>query len=210
VVSEGGQVVLQTGIGKFFGKEAAAELIARVGANPGDAVFFAAGRFQDVCKHLNWLRITLAERRKLIPKDRWEFLWIVNMPAFEFDEESGKWVFMHHPFTMPHDEDLDKLESDPGSVRAKCYDSVLNGVELGSGSVRIHRQDVQTRIFRMLGMTDEQAWAKFSHLLNALQYGPPPHGGLALAWTAWPCCSAAPPASATSPPSPRRRRRSAR
>ncbi len=102
------------------------------------------------------------------------------MPAFEFDEESGKWVFMHHPFTMPHDEDLDKLESDPGSVRAKCYDSVLNGVELGSGSVRIHRQDVQTRIFRMLGMTDEQAWAKFSHLLNALQYGPPPHGGLAL------------------------------
>jgi aspartyl-tRNA synthetase len=180
VVSEGGEVVLQTGIGKFFGKEAAAELVQAMEAKPGDLIFFAAGRFGDVCKHLNWLRTTLAERRKLIPKDRWEFLWIVNMPAFEYDEDNDKWVFMHHPFTMPHDEDLDRLESDPGSVRAKSYDSVLNGVELGSGSVRIHRQDVQNRIFRMLGLTDEQAWSKFSHLLNALQYGPPPHGGLAL------------------------------
>ncbi len=180
VVEEKGEVGLQTGIGKFFGKEAAAELIATMDAKPGDAVFFAAGRFGDVCKYLNWLRITLAERRKMIPKDKWEFLWIVDMPAFEFDEEENKWVFMHHPFTMPHDEDLGKLESDPGSVRAKSYDSVLNGVELGSGSIRIHRQDVQSRIFRMLGLSDEQAWAKFSHLLNALQYGPPPHGGLAL------------------------------
>lgn len=180
VASEGGEVVLQTGIAKFFGKEAAAELVATMDAKPGDLIFFAAGRFNDVCKYLNWLRTTLAERRKLIPKDRWEFLWIVDMPAFEYDEDENKWVFMHHPFTMPHDEDLDRLESDPGSVRAKSYDSVLNGVELGSGSVRIHRQDVQTRIFRMLGLSDEQAWAKFSHLLNALQYGPPPHGGLAL------------------------------
>ena len=180
VASENGEVVLQTGIAKFFGKEAAAELVAAMDAKPGDLIFFAAGRFNDVCKHLNWLRTTLAERRKLIPEGRWEFLWIVDMPAFEYDDETGTWVFMHHPFTMPHDEDLDRLESDPGSVRAKCYDAVLNGVELGSGSIRIHRQDVQQPIFRMLGMTDEQAWAKFSHLLNALQYGPPPHGGLAL------------------------------
>jgi len=180
VVEEGGKIGLQTGIGKFFGGESASELIATMDAKPGDAIFFAAGRFSDVCKHLNWLRTTLADRRKLIPKDRWEFLWIVDMPAFDFSEEDGRWVFMHHPFTMPHNEDLDKLESAPGSVRAKCYDSVLNGVELGSGSIRIHRQDVQTRIFRMLGLSDEQAWSKFSHLLNALQYGPPPHGGLAL------------------------------
>ena len=180
VVAEGDKIVLQTGIGKFFGAEAASEVIVAMDAKPGDAIFFAAGRFGDVSKHLNWLRTTLADRRKLIPKDRWEFLWIIDMPAFEYDEDDKRWVFMHHPFTMPHDEDLDKLESDPGSVRAKCYDSVLNGVELGSGSIRIHRQDVQTRIFRMLGMTDEQAWSKFSHLLNALQYGPPPHGGLAL------------------------------
>ena len=180
VVAEGDKIVLQTGIGKFFGAEAASEVIVAMDAKPGDAIFFAAGRFGDVSKHLNWLRTTLADRRKLIPKDRWEFLWIIDMPAFEYDEDDKRWVFMHHPFTMPHDEDLDKLESDPGSVRAKCYDSVRTGVELGAGSSRIHRQDVQTRIFRMLGMTDEQAWSKFSHQLNALQYGPPPHGGLAL------------------------------
>ncbi len=180
VVSEGGKVALQTGIAKFWGAEAAGELISTIGAKPGDMIFFAAGSFANVCKHLNWLRTTLAERRKLIPEGKWEFLWIVDMPAFEYDEAEKKWVFMHHPFTMPHDEDLSFLESDPGRVRAKCYDSVLNGVELGSGSVRIHRQDVQTRIFRMLGLSDEQAWAKFSHLLNALQYGAPPHGGLAL------------------------------
>ena len=180
VVEEGGKVVLQTGISKFFPGDTVGELVTTAGAKPGDMIFFAAGRFAEVCKYLNWLRITLADRRKMIPKDHWEFLWIVDMPAFEYSEEDKKWVFMHHPFTMPHDEDLDRLESDPGSVRAKCYDSVLNGVELGSGSIRIHRQDVQSRIFRMLGLSDEQAMAKFSHLLNALQYGAPPHGGLAL------------------------------
>ncbi|MBP7937185.1 MAG: aspartate--tRNA ligase [Phycisphaerae bacterium] len=180
VVEEGGKTVLQTGISKFFPGDTVGQLVTTAGAKPGDMIFFAAGRFSEVCKYLNWLRITLADRRKMIPEDQWEFLWIVDMPAFEYSEEDKKWVFMHHPFTMPHDEDLDRLESDPGSVRAKCYDSVLNGVELGSGSIRIHRQDVQSRIFRMLGLSDEQAMAKFSHLLNALQYGAPPHGGLAL------------------------------
>src|SRR5262249_13091597 len=96
------------------------------------------------------------------------------------DEDSKRWIFMHHPFTMPHDEDLPILESDPGKVRAKCYDIVLNGNELGSGSIRIHRLDTQYRIFRMLGISDEDAQKKFTHLLNALQYGAPPHGGLAL------------------------------
>ena len=180
IVAADGKLSVQTGIGKFFGEQAAAELIQTVGANNGDIVFFAMGSFSNVCKHLNWLRTTLAERRKLIPKDRWEFLWIIDMPAFEWSEDEKRWVFMHHPFTMPHDEDLGFLESDPGRVRAKCYDSVLNGVELGSGSIRIHRQDVQSRIFRMLGLSEEQAMGKFGHLLTALQYGPPPHGGLAL------------------------------
>ncbi len=180
VVEEGGKVSVQTGIAKFFTGDTPGELVAAMGAKPGDLIFFAAGTFANVCKHLNWLRTTMAERRKLIPEGKWEFLWIVDMPAFEWDADDKKWVFMHHPFTMPHDEDLSFLESDPGRVRAKCYDSVLNGVELGSGSIRIHRQDVQTRIFRMLGLSDEEAWAKFSHLLNALQYGAPPHGGLAL------------------------------
>ena len=180
VVEVDGKPAVQTGIAKFFNPQAAADLIQAVGAKAGDLVFFGAGSFANVSKHLSWLRTTLADRRKLVPPGLWEFLWIVDMPAFEWSEEDKRWVFMHHPFTMPHDEDLDKLESDPGSVRAKCYDSVLNGVELGSGSIRIHRQDVQSRIFRMLGIDDDQAKVKFGHLMTALQYGPPPHGGLAL------------------------------
>ena len=180
VVEVDGKPAVQTGIAKFFNPQAAADLIQAVGAKAGDLVFFGAGSFANVSKHLSWLRTTLADRRKLVPPGLWEFLWIVDMPAFEWSEEDKRWVFMHHPFTMPHDEDLEKLESDPGSVRAKCYDSVLNGVELGSGSIRIHRQDVQSRIFRMLGIDDDQAKVKFGHLMTALQYGPPPHGGLAL------------------------------
>ena len=180
VVEVDGKPAVQTGIAKFFNPQAAADLIQAVGAKAGDLVFFGAGSFGNVSKHLSWLRTTLADRRKLVPPGLWEFLWIVDMPAFEWSEEDKRWVFMHHPFTMPHDEDLEKLESDPGSVRAKCYDSVLNGVELGSGSIRIHRQDVQSRIFRMLGIDDDQAKVKFGHLMTALQYGPPPHGGLAL------------------------------
>ena len=180
VAGADGSPELQTGIAKFWPPDVARELIARMGANVNDILFFGVGTFANVSKHLSWLRTTLAERRKLIPAGKWEFLWIVDMPAFDWDEETKRWVFMHHPFTMPHDEDLDKLESDPGSVCAKCYDIVLNGNELGSGSIRIHRQDVQYRIFRMLGISDEQAREKFTHLLTALQYGPPPHGGLAL------------------------------
>ncbi|NLX22240.1 MAG: aspartate--tRNA ligase [Phycisphaerae bacterium] len=180
VVSEGGKTILQTGIAKFFPEGLAGDLIAAMGAKPGDVIFFAAGRFGDVCKYLNWLRITLAERRKLVPAGKWEFLWVVDMPSFEWDEESKQWIFLHHPFTMPRDEDLPRMESDPGSVRAKCYDIVVNGVELGSGSIRIHNREVQSRLFRMLGISDEEAMAKFVHLLTALQYGAPPHGGLAL------------------------------
>jgi len=180
VVEEGGRLVLQTGIAKFFPGETAGELIRAVGAGPGDLIFFGAGPVAAVNKHLSWLRTTLADRRGLIPPGRWEFVWIVDMPAFEWDEESKKWVFLHHPFTSPHDEDLPILESDPGAVRAKCYDIVLNGVELGSGSIRIHNRETQSRIFRMLGISDEEAQRKFTHLLTALQYGAPPHGGLAL------------------------------
>ncbi len=175
-----GSPELQTGIAKFWPAVVAKQLIEKMEAKVGDILFFGVGTMSAVSKHLNWLRTTLADRRKLIPAGKWEFLWIVDMPAFDWDEEAKRWVFMHHPFTMPHDEDLDRLESDPGSVRAKCYDIVLNGNELGSGSIRIHRLDLQYRIFRMLGITDEEAQRKFTHLLNALQYGAPPHGGLAL------------------------------
>jgi aspartyl-tRNA synthetase len=175
-----GKPELQTGISKFWPADTVTPLLEATGANIGDILFFACGRFLDVSKHLAWLRTTLAERRGIIPKDRWEFLWVIDMPMFEYDDDAKQWSFMHHPFTMPRDQDVDSLESDPGAVRARCYDAVLNGVELGSGSIRIHNLDVQKRIFAMLGIDEAQAQAKFEHLLNALQYGAPPHGGFAL------------------------------
>jgi len=130
------------------------------------------------------LRVTLAQkysdRHKLFQKGDFRFLWVTNFPMFEYDEADRRWVAAHHPFTSPHDEDMDKLESDPAMVRALAYDVVLNGTELGSGSIRIHRQDVQSRIFHALGMTEEEARSRFGFFLEALEYGTPPHGGIAL------------------------------
>jgi len=180
VVEEGGKTVLQTGIAKFWPENLVTELLEIMEAKVGDAIFFGCGTFSDVSKHLAWLRTTLAERRGLIPEDKWEFLWVIDMAMCEWDEEAKDWVFMHHPFTMPHEEDLHKMETAPGEVRAKAYDVVVNGVELGSGSIRVHKMEVQQQIFRMLGISDEEAHRKFEHLLTALQYGAPPHGGLAL------------------------------
>ena len=130
------------------------------------------------------LRVALAQkysdRHKLFQKGDYRFLWVTNFPMFEYDEGEKRWNAAHHPFTSPHDDDMDKLESDPAMVRALAYDVVLNGTELGSGSIRIHRQDVQSRIFHALGMTDEEARARFGFFLEALEYGTPPHGGIAL------------------------------
>src|SRR5260221_3500074 len=130
------------------------------------------------------LRVALAQkysdRHKLFQKGDFRFLWATNFPMFEWDEGERRWNAAHHPFTSPHDEDMDKLESDPAMVRALAYDVVLNGTELGSGSIRIHRQDVQSRIFRALGMTEEEARSRFGFFLDALEYGTPPHGGIAL------------------------------
>ncbi len=114
--------------------------------------------------------------------DDYKFLWVTDFPFFEWDEETSTWTFAHHPFTSPHEEDIQagRMESDPGAVRALAYDVVLNGTELGSGSIRIHRQDVQRHIFRSLGMSDEEAKARFGFFLEALEYGTPPHGGIAL------------------------------
>src|SRR6266852_5663237 len=130
------------------------------------------------------LRVALAQkysdRHKLFQKGDYRFLWVTNFPMFEYDEGDQRWVAAHHPFTSPHDEDMDKLESDPAMVRALAYDVVLNGTELGSGSIRIHRQDVQRRIFHSLGMTEEEAHSRFGFFLEALEYGTPPHGGIAL------------------------------
>jgi aspartyl-tRNA synthetase len=114
------------------------------------------------------------------PRQDFRFLWVTDFPMFEYDEESKRWVPAHHPFTSPHEKDMDKLESDPAAVRALAYDVVLNGTELGSGSIRIHRQDIQQKIFHALGMTEDEARARFGFFLEALEYGTPPHGGIAL------------------------------
>jgi aspartyl-tRNA synthetase len=120
------------------------------------------------------------DRHKLLDPANFKFLWVVDFPMFEWDEEEKRWNAAHHPFTSVHDEDLDKLTTDPAHCRAKSYDVVLNGVELGSGSIRIHRRDVQAKVFAALGFTDEEARRRFGFLLEALEYGAPPHGGIAL------------------------------
>jgi len=189
VAEEGGKTVLQTGVAKFFGEGLIGELLAAVGAKPGEAIFFAAGSVDDVCKHLSWLRETVARRRNLIPANSWKWCWVVDFPLLGWDEETKSVFSMHHPFTSPKDEDLALLEVGRDGVpakenllkiRAKAYDIVLNGIELGGGSIRIHRTDVQSKIFSILGITQEQARMKFGFLLDALSFGAPPHGGIAL------------------------------
>jgi len=181
VVAGDGAAKFDTGVAKFFHAEATAQIVAATGAEPGDALFFAAGAWGTVCKHLAWLRETLARRRSLIPAGKWNFLWVVEFPMFEFHADDGRYYAMHHPFTSPLDGDLDKLTLEQaGTVRAKAYDVVLNGIELGGGSIRIHRPDVQQKIFDVLRLTPEEQQLKFGFLLEALRYGPPPHGGIAL------------------------------
>jgi aspartyl-tRNA synthetase len=180
VAAEGNRLVFQTGIAKFFTPETTAEILSAMGAGAGDILFFSAGPPPDVCKYLSWLRETVAKRRGLIPKDKWNFLWVVAFPMFEFHPEDGRYYAVHHPFTAPRDEDIPWLESDPLGCRAKAYDVVLNGSEIGGGSIRIHRGDVQQKVFKLLQLTPEEQELKFGFLLRALKYGPPPHGGIAL------------------------------
>jgi aspartyl-tRNA synthetase len=148
------------------------------GLAEGDLLFLQFGAKKLVNAVLGGLRLHLAGKLDLIPKDQWRFCWITDFPLFETSEE-GKLVAAHHPFTSPNPEDLDRLETDPASVRARAYDLVLNGNEVAGGSIRIHRSDVQARVFRALGLSDEEAHTKFGFLLEAFKYGPPPHGGIA-------------------------------
>ncbi len=166
-------------IAKFIGDDVRAEMDRRLGAGEGDLVLFGADSAAVVHEVLGRLRGEVARRLSMIPEGQWTFLWVTEFPAVSWDPEAKRWAALHHPFTAPMDEDLAKLERDPASVRAKAYDMVLNGVEIGGGSVRIHRQDVQARMFRLLGMSDEEARAKFGFLLDALEFGTPPHGGIA-------------------------------
>jgi aspartyl-tRNA synthetase len=174
---------LETGIAKFVAP-VAAQLIERTGAKDGDLIAFAADKPKIVYKVLGELRLKLAKDLKFEPTKQFEWVWITDFPLLDYSEEDKKWVATHHPFTSPLDSDLDKLESqDPAvlsSLKSKAYDIVLNGSELGGGSIRIHRMDVQQKIFSLLGIDQTSQRQKFGFLLDALQFGAPPHGGIAL------------------------------
>jgi aspartyl-tRNA synthetase len=155
-------------------------LAGAIGLGEGDLAVLAAGKPDVVSGALGALRLDLARQYSLIPENRWEFLWVTDFPLLEWHAEDGRWYSMHHPFTSPDPRDLDRLERDPGTVRARAYDVVLNGTELGGGSIRIHDRDIQDRVFRTLGIGEEEARQRFGFLLDALRLGAPPHGGLAL------------------------------
>ncbi len=169
----------QSPIAKFFTDEELAGMGQKAGAEPGDLLLFGADRPEIVHQSLAELRLELARRLDLLDPARLDFLWVTDFPLLEYDAEEKRWVAVHHPFTAPREEDLEFLESDPGRVRSRAYDLVLNGNEIGGGSIRIHRTDLQKRVFAALGISDEEAAEKFAFLLQALEYGAPPHGGLA-------------------------------
>ncbi len=170
----------QAPFGKFISDAEHATLTAKLGVKPGSVAFIVADNFTTTCAALGALRLQLGRDLGLIDNSKYAFLWVTDFPMFEYDQEAGRWFAMHHPFTSPRPDDLDRLESDPGSVLAQAYDVVLNGYELGGGSIRIHDQSVQKRVFKLLGLTEEESRTRFGFLLDALTYGTPPHGGLAI------------------------------
>ncbi|MCF7985229.1 MAG: aspartate--tRNA ligase [Thiohalocapsa sp.] len=176
--SEQGRDGLQSPILKFLPDEAVAGIMARTGAEDGDLIFFGADKATVVNEAIGALRVKLGHDRGLIAEG-WYPLWVVDFPMFERDEHSGRWMALHHPFTAPKTDQLDRLEDDPGACESRAYDLVLNGTEVGGGSIRIHREDVQRRIFQLLNISDEDADERFGFLLRALKYGCPPHGGIA-------------------------------
>jgi aspartyl-tRNA synthetase len=166
-------------VAKQLKPEEVSEIARLAGAKEGDLACLVADKALTACKALGALRLEFRDRLKLAPPDLLAFGWVVDFPMFEWDEEEKRWTFVHHPFTSPREEHLDLLESDPGSVMSDAYDLVCNGYELASGSIRIHRRDIQTRIFRCLGYEDEEIQKRFGHMLEAFEYGAPPHGGMA-------------------------------
>jgi aspartyl-tRNA synthetase len=166
-------------IAKFFTPEEIASMNQAFDAKEGDLLLFVADKPKVVNDSLGRLRNHLAAKLGLTNKEEYRFVWITDFPLLEWDEESNRWCAVHHPFTAPMDEDLAYVESDPGRCRAKAYDLVLNGNEIGGGSIRIHQEEVQSLMFKMLGLSEENARSKFGFLLDALEYGTPPHGGIA-------------------------------
>ncbi|MCC8135983.1 MAG: aspartate--tRNA ligase, partial [Ruminococcus sp.] len=165
---------------KFLGEGDLEKICAAVDAQQGDLVLICADKNKTVLSVLGALRLIAAKRLDIIPEDTYNFLWITEMPFFEYDEDSETWVAAHHPFTMPMEECLEYLDTDPANVRAKAWDLVLNGTELSSGSMRITDYELQQKMFEALGMTDEEIQAKFGFLVDAYRYGAPPHGGMGI------------------------------
>lgn len=164
---------------KFMTEEQLAELVEAMDGKAGDLLLFAADKNKVVWDVLGNLRLELARQQELLKKDDFKFLWVTEFPLLEYSEEQERFVAVHHPFTMPMDEDWHLIDSNPGAVRAKAYDIVLNGTELGGGSVRIHQSDIQSKMFGVLGLSPETAYERFGYLLDAFKYGVPPHAGLA-------------------------------
>ncbi|MBI5783336.1 MAG: aspartate--tRNA ligase, partial [Gammaproteobacteria bacterium] len=169
---------LQSPILKFLPDEVIAGIMQRTGAQTGDLIFFGADTAKVVNDSLGALRLKLGDDLKL-RQEAWKMLWVVDFPMFDYDADAKRWVALHHPFTSPKTEDLERVDLDPANVKARAYDMVLNGSEIGGGSIRIHRADVQEKVFAALGIGPEEARAKFGFLLDALRYGAPPHGGIA-------------------------------
>jgi len=176
---DGGSAGLSGGSAKFFSKEQQQEIIRRFDANVGDLILMVADQLDIVNKSLAALRSRLGEDLGLTRPDQYNFLWVVDFPMFEFNKDENRWDPLHHPFTAPVPQDLDKLETDPGNVLSQAYDIVLNGNEVSGGSIRIHQPEVQAKIFKLLGISEEKAEERFGFFLRALQYGTPPHGGIA-------------------------------
>lgn len=170
---------IKSPIAKFFSEDILANIKATMKAEAGDLVFIIADKPSVVAHALGELRLEMGRRCNLIDPDKLSFLWVVDFPMFEYNEDEKRWVAMHHPFTSPRDEDVQYLESDPGRIKAKAYDMVLNGTEIGGGSLRIYNRELQSRVFKAIGLSEEEAYSKFGYLLDAFEYGTPPHGGIA-------------------------------
>jgi aspartyl-tRNA synthetase len=166
-------------IAKFMTQEVIDRITAKMDAKEGDLLLFVADKHSIVFNALGHVRLEAAKKLNVIDENEFNFLYVTEFPMFEYDEEAGRYVAMHHPFTSPLDEDFDKFETEPQTMRAKAYDMVLNGVELGGGSIRIYDPKVQSTMFKVLGFTEEDAYEQFGFLLDAFKYGTPPHGGLA-------------------------------
>ena len=170
---------IQSPIAKFLSEEEMNSILAETNAKENDVIFIIADKDDVVYASLGALRLEIAKSYDLIDENRFDFLWVTDFPLLEFDEEENRYVAKHHPFTSPKDEDLELLDTDPGKVNAKAYDIILNGVELGGGSIRIYNSELQEKMFEVLGFSKEDAWQRFGFLMEALKYGTPPHGGMA-------------------------------